>query len=49
MRQTTSSSFHLWGRNLTDQHDVGTLLSSLYYEKQLLQPITYGISGGVKF
>jgi iron complex outermembrane receptor protein len=39
----------LWGRNLTDQHDVGTLLSSLYYEKQLLQPITYGISGGVKF
>jgi iron complex outermembrane recepter protein len=39
----------LWGRNLTDQHDVGRLLSALYYEKQLLQPITYGISGGVKF
>ncbi len=39
----------LWGRNLTDQHEVGTLLSTLYYEKQLLEPATYGISGGVKF
>jgi iron complex outermembrane receptor protein len=39
----------LWGRNLTDEHEVGGLLSTLYYEKQLLQPATYGVSGGVKF
>jgi iron complex outermembrane recepter protein len=39
----------LWGRNLTDQHDVGNLLSTLYYEKQLLEPATVGVSGGVKF
>lgn len=41
--------FRAWGRNLTDVHNVGGLLSSLYYEKQLLEPATYGISGGVKF
>ena len=39
----------LWGKNLTNQEDVGTLLNTLSYQKQLLEPITYGLSAGVKF
>ncbi|HEY0106212.1 MAG TPA: TonB-dependent receptor [Rhizomicrobium sp.] len=39
----------LWGKNLTDQNDIGRLLNGTSYQKQLLQPITFGVSGGVKF
>jgi len=39
----------LWGKNLTNQEDVGTLLNTLSFQRQLLEPITYGLSAGVKF
>lgn len=39
----------VWGKNLTNQQDVGALLNTLSYQKQLLEPITYGITAGVQF
>lgn len=38
-----------WGRNLTDNHDIGRLLNSLSYQKQLALPITYGVAFGASF
>lgn len=39
----------LWGKNLTNENDVGRVLNGVSYQKQLLEPVTYGITGGVKF
>jgi iron complex outermembrane recepter protein len=36
-----------WGKNLTNEQDIGRLLNAFAYQKQLLEPVTYGISGGV--
>jgi iron complex outermembrane receptor protein len=38
----------IWGKNLTDQHDIGRELNAFSYQKQLLEPMTFGVTGGLK-